>query len=83
MRGRVTRLSTTVKNEQDCESFVFFAKSIAIDPFDQKPLYLIHHIHHMHSGIGVFHPNGFVSLDTIVMAAQSPAQRNHILRLFT
>lgn len=54
------------------------ASSIANEPFDPTSLNLIHN---MHSGLGVFHPNGLVSSDTIIMAAYSSVQRNYIQRL--
>lgn len=56
------------------------ASSIAIDRFEQNFIYLIQH---MHSGVGVFHPNSLVSLDMIITAMHSmhsSAQRNHIQR---
>ena len=54
------------------------ASNSAIDLFDRNFLDLIHY---MHSGVGVFHPNGSVSLDTFIMATHSSAQRKYILWL--
>ena len=70
-----------VNSEGDCASFISphqAASSTAVDPFDRNILDLIHH---MHSVVGVIHPNGLVSWDMIIMAAHSSALRNYILRL--
>ena len=80
IHGLKTDTWTAVNNERHCASFDFPQQavfSIATDPFKRNSLDLLQY---MHSGVGVFHPNGLASWDMIITVAHSSAQRNYILR---